>query len=228
MVFSLGFPKGPVKKFNVRLSCCFCSLIVFTLLAASSPSTAQQKQEGSPLSNASSPHASDRVSDFLPLDITLEGVLALQKEGVVLLELINADKPPREAKTIPSEIRRIYYTTGISIRAARNAVLRDRQQQGNRIILSVQPSQRLTGTPLDWKPLALPVDREAFSEKPRALTPRALSEAIKDGVDIQIVDLRPRPPLSPDASSTQANAPEFFSFPQTLNLFPHQLSIIFR
>jgi rhodanese-related sulfurtransferase len=218
VVISLDFPEGPVEKFKTNLSCCFCSLMVFVLLAASSPSAAQQKQEGSSASKASSLQASDRAPDFLPLEITPEGVLALQKEGAVQLELINADKPPREAQAVPSELRHVYYTTDISIRAARNAVLRDRQQQGNRATPSTQPSQRLTGTPLDWRRLALPVDREAFAEKRRSLTPRALSEAIKDGVDLQIIDLRPRPPPPPESSST----PE--SFPKALNLFPHQLT----
>jgi rhodanese-related sulfurtransferase len=189
-------------------------LAIFITLVASFPSAAQQKQENTPLSKVSSSHS----PDFLPLDINPEGVLALQKEGTIQFELINADRPPRDASAIIPEIRRVYYTTGISIRAARNAVSQDRQQQGNRVTPSSQPSQRLTGTPLDWRQLALPVDREAFAEKHRSVTPRALSEAIKDGVDVQIVDLRPRPPPPPD----QTIVP--LSFPQALNLFPHQLT----
>lgn len=225
MRFSLGLKGRPDKKRCAGFLHGACLLVSFAILTISFPSAGQQKQDRVSSQKIAPSHS----LDFLPLDITPEGVLALQKEGTVPVELINADRFSREAQTIPSETRRVYYTTGISIRASRDAVLRDRQQQGNRMVPSgmtpsIQPSQRLTGTPLDWRQMALPVDREVFTERPRSLTPRALSEAIKDGVDIQIVDLRPRPPLPPDPSSVQATASASLSFPQTLNLFPHQLT----
>lgn len=214
MLFSLVSKGKLSKKICARFLHGAYLLAIFMVLSASFPLAAQQKQESESFPKVSLSHA----PDFLSLEITPEGVLALQKEGTVLVELMNVDKPLPIEKEKPSGIRRVYYTTGISIRAARNAVFQDRQQQGNRVTSLSQPSQRLTGTPLDWKQLALPVDREAFAEKSRAISPRALSEAIKDGVDVQIVDLRPRPPLPPDAKVAAE------SFPKALNLFPHQFA----
>ncbi len=220
LVFFSASREMPRGKRNTGLLHRIGLPMVFVMLIPVSFSIAQQKPETSSPSDVSS----SRATDFFPLEITPEGVLVLQGAESPSFELINADKISSSAEMPPSEPRRIYYTTGISIRAAREAVLRDRRQQGNRITPSVQPSQRLIGTPLDWKSLGLPVDREAFREKGRAITPRALSEAIKDGVDMQVIDLRPRPPRPPRPPDNAATASEISPFPQALNLFPHQLN----
>lgn len=84
--------------------------------------------------------------------------------------------PPPQA-----DLKRVYYSSSLSIRAATNAVRRD-QNQG-------LTAQRLTGTPLDWAEHDLNFSLNLRS-KPSLVTANELAEAFADEVDVQIVDLR--------------------------------------
>ena len=103
-----------------------------------------------------------------------DGVLA--GRPTLFIDAASESPPPPQA-----EVKRVYYINSLSIRAATDAVRRD-QNQG-------VPAQRLTGTPLDWVELGLPFATE-LPARPAVITVRALSEAIADQVDVQIVDLR--------------------------------------
>lgn len=109
-----------------------------------------------------------------------------------------SESPPPQA-----EVKRVYYTNSLSIRAATDAVRRDHSQG--------LPAQRLTGTPLDWVERGLTFAPE-LPAKPAVITARALSEAIADEVDVQIVDLRGGA-NDVGTSSVSANA---------LRLLPHE------
>ncbi|MDR1529859.1 MAG: hypothetical protein LBS40_05620 [Burkholderiales bacterium] len=164
------------------------------------------------------------ISDFLPLEITPEGLFTLKKAGNIPFVLIDADQltfiPERDDR-----IRRIYYTPRISTRAAKNAVLQDRRRQRNRADHTIQPSQRLTGTPTEWEQFDIE-ELKVIPKKPLLVTPKELSEAIKDEVDLQIIDLRP--PEKPALASTSAfkSDPQKsagYPFPKALSLMPHQI-----
>lgn len=147
-------------------------------------------------------------SERFPLEISPEGVRSLAAANIPFI-LINADGP--NGKQITA--RSIYYTSGPSSRPAQTVVAESRRTRAAASSEAISvTSQRLTGTPLDWQRLGLRFDRSPLPTQPGLLTPKQLAESIKDGVDLQIVDLR-----APSAGAE--NSP----FPQVLRLLPHQL-----
>ena len=74
-------------------------------------------------------------------------------------------------------------------------------------------SQRLTGTPIEWQRLGLTFFKNPLPTAPQLITPRQLSEAIKDGADLQLIDLRP---ITPGVS-------EATPFPQAYRWMPHEI-----
>lgn len=151
----------------------------------------------------------------LPLEISPEGVQALTAGNVPFL-LVDADAPDPQPSASAGPVRLIYYTTTLSFRSAQSRAVQDRK---GRVMASPDSmpfgSQRLIGTPLDWHRLGLRFLLNPLPAQPLQVTPRQLSEAIKDGVDLQIIDLRPVPPTV----EAEAESP----FPQALRLLPHQV-----
>lgn len=147
--------------------------------------------------------------DKVDLEITPEGVLALKANGTPYL-LVDADT---DAAHTPASgpVRIIYYTRTPAFRSAQLLALRDR----NAAPTAIEPSQRLTGTPLDWERLKLPIGQPFDQSDPIQLTPRQLSQAMRDGVDLQIIDLRPSPVGEAQGVAEFANA---------LRILPGQLS----
>lgn len=145
----------------------------------------------------------------LPLEISPEGVYELLKtrNAVVLIE---ADDVGRVSSGAGEGVRHVYYTRGPSFRRASELVFRDRQHV--RSVEGRGVSQRLLGTPLDWHRLSLPFSISPVPTHPSFVTPTQLSEAIKDGVDLQLVDLRSQLP------DRQA-----IPFPRSMHLMPHEL-----
>lgn len=144
------------------------------------------------------------------MEISPEGVQQLAAKGVPYL-LINADRS--DASVSPAQgVRRIYYTLGPSSRAARQRVLQERQARtGTAAAEEKLASQRLTGTPLDWQAAGLKLEHGLLL-RPLAIAPRQLGEALKDGVDLQLVDLR---------ADSQGRAEA--SLPGAMRMLPHQL-----
>lgn len=148
----------------------------------------------------------------LPEAITPEGVGALSNGNTPYL-LINADDTNSQHLTSLGPIRLIYYSTTPSFRSAQKLVWQDRQSNPTGISDSTKlDSQRLTGTPLEWQRLGLIFFKSPLPTKPQPITPRQLSEAIKDNVDLQIIDFRP---VTPGVSETTP-------FPQALRWMPHE------
>lgn len=143
----------------------------------------------------------------LPFEISPEGVRELIK-GRVAFVLIDAEGT---SARVEGNARRIYYTRGPSFRSASEFVFRDRRSGAPKSGTMAGGSQRLAGTPLDWRRLALPLPADLVPERPLPLTAGLLSESIRDGVDLQIVDLRPRQPAGNDP------------FPKSMLLMPHEL-----
>ena len=158
--------------------------------------------------------AQAQTDQYVPVEITPEAVSVLQSRGEAYL-LIDAQQAVHQA-AFADNIQLIYYTTGPSFRAAYEAVLRDREASATH-----EPSRRLTGTPAEWSGLESSFlgGMSPKLEHPTVISPKSLSEAIKDGVDLQIIDLRPVHPPKP--GSTTAAAPA--SLPGAINLLPHQL-----
>lgn len=155
----------------------------------------------------------------IPVEITPEAVLALQSNGVAHI-LIDAQQVTRQAAPPAKDVRLVYFTMGPSSRAAHEAVLRDRKASTPR-----ESSQRLVGTPLDWSRLGLLFSdgNSPKIEHPTVISTKDLSDAIKDGADLQLVDLRPASPPSslPNLAPTVTATPP--SLPGATNLLPHQL-----
>jgi len=148
----------------------------------------------------------------LPEAITPEGVGALSNGNTPYL-LINADDSNFQHLTSPGPIRLIYYSTTPSFRSAQKLVRQDRQSKLTGMSDSTKlESQRLTGTPLEWQRLGLTFFKSPLPTKPQPITPRQLSEAIKDNVDLQIIDFRP----------TMPGVTEATPFPQALRWMPHE------
>lgn len=144
------------------------------------------------------------------MEISPEGVQQLAAKGVPYL-LLNADRPDMSASPA-SGVRRIYYTLGPSSRAARQRVLQERQAgTGTAAAEEKLASQRLTGTPLDWQAAGLKLEH-GLPLRPLAIAPRQLGEALKDGVDLQLVDLRADRPGRAEPS-----------LPGAMRILPHQL-----
>lgn len=149
-------------------------------------------------------------STALPFEISPEGVRELAKGGIAFV-LIDADDAGRASARQEDGVRHIYYTRGPSFRSASELVFRDRRGGVPKSGSMVGGGQRLAGTPLDWRRLALPLPADLVPERPLPLTAGQLSESIRDGVDLQIVDLRPRQPAGDEL------------FPKSIPLMPHEL-----
>jgi rhodanese-related sulfurtransferase len=136
----------------------------------------------------------------LPEEITPEGVADLSKDNTPFL-LINADIPYPENLASPGPARLIYFTTTPSYRSAQNRVSLDRQSKPTGFLDSMKlNSQRLMGTPVEWQRLNLTFLKSPYPTAPQFITPRQLSEAIKDGIDLQLIDFRPMTPGADDIS----------------------------
>lgn len=143
-----------------------------------------------------------------PVEISPEGVQKLATANIpfVLLDA-DAQYPPAGAG-----IRHIYFTLGPWSRSAQNRVLQERRGVANSSEAAKFSSQRLVGTPLDWQGAGLKFGRNPLPSRPLTISPKQLAESIKDGVDLQIVDLRP-----------QAEGSEASVAPTARRLMPHQL-----
>ena len=152
-------------------------------------------------------------TEKLPEAITPEGVKILIDDNKPHI-LINADDPNQQNQ-IQNPIRAIYYTLNPSYRTAQTRVTKDRQIDPNNPMVQAirSDSQRLTGTPLEWKRLGLPLPPNSIPEQPLKITPKQLSEAIKDNVDLQIIDLRPVDPVGNTVSP----------FPNALRWMPREV-----
>lgn len=151
----------------------------------------------------------------LPEEITPEAVTVLMNENTPFI-LVDADNPYPEDLSSPGPTRLIYYTTTPSYRSAQNRVRQDRQSKPTGFLDSIKlNSQRLTGTPLEWQRLNVTFLKSPYPTAPQMITPRQLSETIKDGVDLQVIDFRPVTPGSND------NSP----FPNALRWSPDELSL---
>lgn len=177
-----------------------CGLIFFAIVAI--------------LATAPASWAAEFVSPSAPIEISPEGTQALLSTGKPFL-LIDAEQSGGVVAGGGAQTRVIYYTQGPSFRAAQTRAVQDRStaSDANRDAVNVA-SQRLTGTPLDWRRLGLKFSRDPLPLKALELTPRQLSEALKDGADLQIVDLRP-------TSDPAALVVPFT--PEALRLMPHQV-----
>ena len=167
----------------------------------------------------------------LPLEITPEGVKELERKGLPYV-LVESNEAGLQGGVEEPGIRVIYYTQGPDHRAARERALVDRNLSSVKKsdgkdkkkaptfgAIARPDSQRLTGTPLDWEQLALPLQRRPVPDKPLVISPRALANAINDEVDLQIIDLRP-------GRFSGATAPlvgEIVPFPGALTLLPHEV-----
>jgi len=150
-------------------------------------------------------------SSALPFEISPEGVLELIKSRAAFV-LVDADDPARVPARAGEGIRHVYYARGPSFRGASELVFRDRRHGLPTAEGVAVGSQRLVGTPLDWHRLSLPFSLSPVPTRPLSLAAGQLSEAIKDGVDLQIVDLR----------SLQSGG-QSVPFPKSMHLMPHKL-----
>jgi rhodanese-related sulfurtransferase len=149
----------------------------------------------------------------IPEEITPEGVVALMRENIPFL-LINADDTNFQIPSAPGPARLIYYTTTPSFRSAQELVTKDRQSKPTSFLDAIKlNSQRLTGTPLEWQRLDLTFLNEPIFTQPLLVSPRQLSEAIKDGVDLQVIDVR----------SVTPGVSEVSPFPQAFRWMPHEV-----
>ncbi|MDR6842168.1 rhodanese-like domain-containing protein [Pseudoxanthomonas sacheonensis] len=190
----------------VKAGACRAALLVlFCLVYFQASAQAAMGATAQVLSGAQGAVASDRSVD---LEITPEGVLALKASGTPYL-LVDADADSLHAPT-SGPVRIIYYARTPAFRSAQLLALRDR----NAAPMAVEPSQRLTGTPLEWERLKLPMGQPFDQNDPIPLTPRQLSQAMRDEVDLQIIDLRP-------SSGEQQGIVEFAN---SLRVLPDQLS----
>lgn len=145
--------------------------------------------------------------------ITPEGVAALISANTPFI-LINADDPESQVPSSPGPARLIYYSTTPSIRSVQNRINQDRQSKPTGFVDVIKlTSQRLTGTPLEWQRLGLTFFKNPVPTAPQLITPRQLSEAKKDNVDIQIIDLRQ---FSPGEKIVTP-------FPQAFRWLPHEV-----
>lgn len=183
---------------------CVSVLLLATLLSDLTEAKATKVSQSSSLSSASHEESSG-------LTISPEEVQSLQRSGIGFV-LINAEESSEKGRIGAGEIKRIYYTRTPSFRSAQSLAQKDRRdfQAG-----SLAQSRYLSGTPLDWRSLSLPFGTDPVPSEPIEVSPRTLSEAIKDGVDLQVIDLRPvLPGVSPIALS---------SVPNTQRLLPHEV-----
>jgi hypothetical protein len=148
-----------------------------------------------------------------PDTISPEEVVALINIKAPFI-LINADDPQLQIPTSPGPTRLIYYTTSPSIRSALKLVAEDRRSKPTGFTDAIKlNSQRLTGTPLEWQRLQLPLVNNPLPTRPSLISPQELAEVIKEGVDLQIVDLRPIMPGSHEDTL----------FPKAHRWMPHEV-----
>lgn len=83
-----------------------------------------------------------------------------------------------------AEGNRVYYSTTLSIRAAKDAALRDRR--------AGLQARWLLGNPAQWTHSRLPRLQQVEHEVPLRVTPAELALALADAVDMQVVDVRSR------------------------------------
>lgn len=146
------------------------------------------------------------------LEISPEGVQKLGATNTPFV-LLDADERDVPSSAANSSVRRIYYTVGPWSRSAQNKVQQDRKANAGAISETEKfASQRLAGTPLDWQSVGLKFNRSPLPSRPLSISPKQLGEAIKDGVDLQIIDLRP---LDPGSEAALA--------PSARRVLPHQL-----
>lgn len=184
---------------------CISVLFLATLLSDLTEAKTTKISQNSSLSSASHEESSG-------LKISPEEAQSLQRSGIGFV-LINAEEESSEKGRIGAgEIRRIYYTRAPSFRSAQSLAQKDRRdfQTG-----SLAQSRYLSGTPLDWRSLSLPFGEDPVPSEPIEVSPRTLSEAIKDGVDLQVIDLRP---VSPGISAAALS-----SVPDAQRLLPHEV-----
>lgn len=179
-----------------------------------SPKVAEQQKSKMPEHGLATPPPAVTVvpiAEKVPDAITPESVNELIKKNTPFI-LVKADEPVRPGQST-GPIRTIYYSASPSYRAAQVRVNQDRHTDPNSKVPLVKPdSQRLTGTPVEWQRLKLPVQPNVTPEKFSKISPKQLSEAIKDSVDLQVIDLRPESPFPGDASP----------FPNALRWLPHE------
>lgn len=158
--------------------------------------------------------AAEPGTKSIPIEISPEGVQALLSTNQPFL-LVDAEQPGGAKVGAGVQVRYIYYTRGPSFRAAQVRAVQDRGAAYGASQDAVKfASQRLAGTPLDWRRLGLKFSLDPLPVKALELTPSQLSEALKDGADLQVVDLRPTSdPATPVAPFT----------PEALRLMPHQV-----
>lgn len=127
-------------------------------------------------------------SENLPFYISPEEAKDLFKKNEIYV-LIDVDTVKKDSLPLPSIAeRRIYYSTSFPSRNVKDRVLQDRNSRPS------IDSQHLTGTPIDWHRLGLPMQQDPVPRDVLRITPSQLSEAIKENSDIQIIDLRPVSP----------------------------------
>ena len=149
----------------------------------------------------------------LPDEISPEGVKDLAASNKPFL-LVNADDYDPKSLSEPGPIRLIYYTTTPAVRAAKNLTRQDREvtptdfKEANK-----QNSQRLQGTPIEWQRTGLAFSRNPIPMQVLKISPVQLSESIQDGVNLQIIDVRP---VVPGLSNETP-------FPKAFRWMPHEV-----
>lgn len=143
----------------------------------------------------------------IPIQITPESVKALidNKSSFIL---INADEEIPKQLDQTTGISKIYYSLGISKTNAIKAVSQDR-------LLKKVQSQVLVGTPLTWQHLNIPFSQNVIPREVLKVSPKVLSDAIKDNEDILIIDLRD--------NSTQKDIKNNLFMGNSIHLLPHQV-----
>lgn len=217
----------PKKGLTLTLAVAVASVVGYSLLTKRTPSETPPITAGAqvPTSKPASPEVVKQAAELtaqpiaplpgsenLPDTITPEGVKALNTANTPYV-LVNADDPSKFIET-PGPVRLVYYTLTPSYHSAQAKVSQDRQTIGTDLgnVMKIA-SQRLTGTPLDWQRLGLPIQPSPLPEHVTIISPKQLSEAIKDDTDLQILDLRPVIPEETKEST----------FPNALRLMPHEV-----
>ena len=188
------------------LACACVCVVLLGIGSAGAHGSGSDKVGSSPSSRNSGAQRPEAAA----LEITPEALQAIVADDEPYL-LIDAESGGSQAP--PPLVRIVYYTHTPSFRAAQALALRNR----NATVGTGQVSQRLTGTPAEWKRLGLPFDVDPLPALPLRIKPRTLSEAINDEVGLQILDVRP--PASGDAAD-ELRSP----FPEARRLMPHEIA----
>lgn len=149
----------------------------------------------------------------VPEEISPEGIAALSRDNLPYM-LINADDTSLQMPSSPGPARLIYYTTTPSFRSAQELVAKDRRSKPASNLDSIKLiSQRLTGTPSEWQRLNLTFLNKPIITQPLLVSPSQLVEAVKSGVDLQVIDLRW---IEPGVS-------EVLPSPKAIRWMPHEV-----